>query len=113
MPAKKQPKPEPISLNIVCSICDEPWHLHKEVNGEVSTLECIRLLKAKRYTYSPTIVQQPYGVPIQPVIRPWYNPPYWQTITVSSTDSNQAASSLTTTNYSTMTPTVALASAAA
>lgn len=112
MATKKQaPKPEPVSTDIICSICDEPWGLHQEVNGEVSTLECIRLLKAKRQT--PTIVYR------QPA---WYYQtptwPYTTTITCQSAGSSGLQSAhtvgintLTTTN--TATPTVAMASAAA
>lgn len=113
MPAKKAPKPEPVSLNIVCSICDEPWHLHKEINGEVSTLECVRLLKAKRYTPTITVLPRPY---VQPYVPYYPTYPVYGTITVSSStgqggNTTSAYSTLTTTN--TATPTVALASAAA
>lgn len=48
MPKKKQPKPEPRALSIVCSLCGQSWEAHKaDDSGDVSTLECIRLLKAR------------------------------------------------------------------
>lgn len=117
MAAKKtpKPKPEPVSLNIVCSICDEPWHLHVAVNGEVSTLECVRLLKAKRWTPTITIQPRPYVQPFWP-----YQPPFYSTwySTTTSSLGNQcqsaqtvAINSITATNYAT--PTIAMASAAA
>jgi hypothetical protein len=41
-------KPEPVAKNVVCSLCDEPWSDHKpDSKGNVSTLECIRLLKRR------------------------------------------------------------------
>ena len=55
-------RPEPIPMNVVCSLCGEPWVLHASVDGEVSTLECIRLLKAK----SPTIRWYPQPYPVYP-----------------------------------------------
>lgn len=102
MPAKKKPSPQPIPTFVVCSLCGEPWASHEEVDGEVSTLECIRLLKAKRYSAtiigSGQIVQRPW---VQP-----YNPwPYTVTYTSDSAGNINQASA--------MTPTIAVANAAA
>lgn len=64
----KRPKPEPVVVNTVCSLCGEPWGQHREEDGEVSTLECIRLLKAKL------------------VFRPWWTPGYSdKTICITNT----------------------------
>lgn len=52
----KQTKPEPISINIVCSLCGEGWSGH---GADPTTLDCIRLLKAKVRT-------QPYVYPVHP-----------------------------------------------
>ena len=43
----KQIKPEPVIRSTVCSLCDEPWESHGD---DPTVLDCIRLLKAKRYT---------------------------------------------------------------
>lgn len=56
--------------------------MHNEIDGEVTTLECIRLLKAK--PHPPTIV---YPQPIYP--RPYQ--PYW----VTQGSSIQCASQMT------------------
>lgn len=39
--------PEPRALNIVCSICGQPWDLHTKTNGDVPLTECVRLLKSE------------------------------------------------------------------
>ncbi len=108
MTAKKQAKPEPVSLNIVCSICDESWHLHKEINGEVSTLECVRLLKLKRYTPTITIQPRPYVAPWYPILPQIY--PTWHSTTVTNIVGVASGPGYEITNY---TPTVVSASAAA
>lgn len=105
----KKNTPQPVPTNVICSICGEPWHEHKEdAKGEVSTLECVRLLKA-RVAASPTIIY-----------RDRWSGPYWSTVTtpyinVSSSGSISHASGISgaTINCVNATPTVALASAAA
>ena len=58
---KPAPKPEPVVVSTVCSLCDQPWEAH---GATPTTLDCIRLLKAlPRVSYS-----QPY---IYPVLTPW------------------------------------------
>ena len=57
-------KPEPVPVNVVCSLCGEAWASHREENGEVSTLECIRLLKAKVPT--PVVVWRDRWYPTYP-----------------------------------------------
>lgn len=102
------PTPEPVPVNVVCALCGEAWHLHAENDGEVSTLECIRLLKLK--AQRPTYVPQPY--PVYP-IRPWYQP-YWSISTGTTTGGqphqNDYKVTINTANEQ-RTPTVALASA--
>lgn len=38
------PQPQPVPQFIVCSLCGEPWAGHGD---DPTTLDCIRLLKAK------------------------------------------------------------------
>ena len=67
--------PEPVPVNVVCSLCGESWHLHNEVDGEVTTLECIRLLRARapqiiwRDRWNP--ITWPYTI-TQPYTSPYY-----------------------------------------
>lgn len=78
-------RPEPVPVNVVCSLCGEAWALHCEVDGEITTLECIRLLKAARGRIASPWVQ-PYPVYPQP-----YTPyrVWWQSTTsVSSGNIN-------------------------
>jgi hypothetical protein len=98
-------RPAPVPVNVVCSLCGEAWGLHREENGEVSTLECIRLLKAK--SQRPTYIPQPYpAFPRYPAY------PYWQGgQIISQTTTGSYTINGTGTNCNT--PTVALASAAA
>lgn len=99
---KKSVRPEPVPTNVVCSLCGEAWSLHREdERGDVTTLECIRILKAKK----PQYVWRPQPVfPAYPA-QPWYSS--FPTITTSGTSSR-----LTTTNTKNagtavqMTPTV-------
>lgn len=100
----KSPKPTPVPTNIICSICDEPWGLHQEVNGEVSTLECIRLLKAKRWTPTITVNPRPWVYPVYPT---W---PYTTTITCGVGQNVSTSAAHTVTNSAT--PAIAMASAA-
>lgn len=67
MTKKNYPKPEPVPVNTVCSLCGEAWSLHVETGGEVLPTECIRLLKAK---VSPFRIwsQQPQWTP---AVSPW------------------------------------------
>lgn len=68
MKKTRQSVPQPVPASVVCSLCGESWALHAaDDNGEVTTLECIRLLKAK--ACRPTYVPQPH--PVYPA-RPWY-----------------------------------------
>lgn len=49
----KHPKPQPIVVRTLCSLCDEEWEAHGD---DPTTLDCIRLLKAakvKPYPYVP------------------------------------------------------------
>jgi hypothetical protein len=101
-PNRRNPKPAPVPTLVVCSICGEDWSAHQEVDGEVSTLECVRLLKAK-VAARPAIWRQTY--------------PYWYTPTITYVG-NVSQCSLTTgttlyTNTAVATPSsVAVASAA-
>lgn len=56
----KTPKPEPVAVNIVCSLCELPWSQHGD---DPTTLDCIRLLK-QRNLYTP------------------FPRPYWYTSTI-------------------------------
>lgn len=112
---KRSPKPAPVVVTTVCSICGEDWLQHQEVDGEVSTLECVRLLKAKlaaqptvifQRTY-PTVITTPYA-PAPIITTPWT--PTW-TCGGSLVDNGSSATYVQNTNDS-CTPTVALASAA-
>lgn len=84
-------KPEPVPVNVVCSLCGEPWSLHcADANGEVTTLECIKLLKAAKNRIGPTYIPQPY--PVYPRYPGW-----WQTTpipqvtwTTTTTGGNEA-----------------------
>jgi hypothetical protein len=84
-------KPEPISRDVVCSICGLDWGRHTEKTAE----ECIELLKAdlarekqNARPYLPMPYPLPYPVApnpypttptpwVQP--RPWINPWRWST----------------------------------
>lgn len=75
--AKSAPTPEPVVVNTVCSLCGEGWGLHQAVDGEVTTLECIRLLRAR----VPNITIS------NPVVLPYRYPtyqPYWSTFGLTS-----------------------------
>lgn len=101
-------KPEPVPVNVVCSLCGESWVLHQQDdNGEVTTLECIRLLKA-RATQIPCIVPQPY--PVYPQ-RMW---PYWTITSGTNLDNINCATQagLVDQAYNTATPKILAASAA-
>lgn len=85
---KKTPKPAPVPQFIVCSLCGEPWTNHKQdENGEVTTLECIRLLKAQRYTTTITIQPQPWVYPQPRPYQPFY-PVWYGTQTTGITTTN-------------------------
>lgn len=56
------PKPEPIVVETVCSLCDQPWEDHGETP---TTADCIRLLKQQlALRPAPTIAWHDY---------PWTN----------------------------------------
>lgn len=94
MPKRRDPKPEPQPTNVVCSLCGEAWSRHQEVDGEVTTLECIRLLRAK--TPTPLVIYRDRY--------PWYpQNPQW---TYTSGGITSTAGSTTTYN----TPSVVSAS---
>lgn len=47
-PASDEPRPEPVIVAMVCSICNLPWDEHCEDPSDQPTLmDCIRLLKAR------------------------------------------------------------------
>lgn len=48
----KYPRPQPVVTSTICSLCDEPWESHGD---DPTVLDCLRLLKAKRYTPSPYV----------------------------------------------------------
>lgn len=75
MKKHQHPVPEPVSINVVCSLCGEPWNQHQEVDGEVTTLECIRLLKAKPPVYVPQY---------QWWYQTWPTKPPWPIFTISA-----------------------------
>jgi hypothetical protein len=106
---KKSATPKPVPTSVVCSLCGEPWAYHQaDKGGEVSTLECIRLLKAK-VVYHPVPYVQPVPYPVQPW-QPWRTYPYWglgniNTITCSDTTGTQTVNTATS-------PKVLMASAA-
>jgi hypothetical protein len=89
------PSPKPIPINVVCDLCNEPWHLHQaDETGDVTTLECIRLLKLKAVPQyrGPVVIDRPvpYPYPVYPNI-PW--PHRWYgsgTYCISSGNTNQA-----------------------
>lgn len=54
----KQDKPQPVIVNTICSLCGEPWEQHGD---KPTTLDCIRLLKAK-VPVAPIVIQ-PYPLP--------------------------------------------------
>lgn len=77
------PKPEPVVVSTICSLCDQPWESHGD---KPTTLDCIRLLKLKAINPFPTIIYRdrvvpsPYPVYPQPYVRPyWQIPPVWST----------------------------------
>jgi hypothetical protein len=53
MPKSSEPMPEPVIVKTICSLCDEPWELHGD---KPTTLDCIRLLKAR----PTTVIQQTF-----------------------------------------------------
>lgn len=110
---KKVQKPAPVIVQTICSICGEDWAQHREADGEVSTLECVRLLKAK-IAFTPTVViQRPYVTPIYYPPTPWWQTtPQWTITCGSNAQGNMASSSQYVQNTNDCTPTVALASAA-
>jgi hypothetical protein len=79
---KSLPKPEPVIVKTVCSLCDEPWEAHGD---NPTTLDCIRLLKMR-----PRTVVQCQGINPWPVtiadIPPYV--PYFgaQTVTIDNLD---------------------------
>lgn len=97
----KNAKPEPVVVTTICSLCDEPWEAHGDAP---TTLDCIRLLKAKA-AQRTTIIQrdrwipQPYPYPVYPNVPRW-DYPYSGTICASGT-STTISGSLTTTNNTT------------
>lgn len=101
--AKRTPKPAPVVTQTICSICGEDWAQHQEVDGEVSTLECVRLLKAQLAT-RPTITIMP-----PTIVRPYISAPYVQPY--SPWPTQIWCSSLDT--FNTNTPTIVTASSAA
>jgi hypothetical protein len=101
---RKIEKPKPVVVTTICSICGENWAQHQEVDGEVSTLECVRLLKAKIASRPVTITYPTYVYPT-----------WWQTTPTVWHSSGNINSTTVKTDFATCqnTPTVAVASAAA
>lgn len=63
--------PQPVAKRVECSLCGLDWDKHvKDGAGDVSPLECVRLLKAELAT-RPT-----YRGPIPRETPPWRGP-YW------------------------------------
>lgn len=101
---KRVKKPAPVVIATICSVCGEDWGQHEAIDGEVSTLECVRLLKAKiarTPVYAPTYIQ-PYT--------PWR----WNPVTVTYTTGNTSSwiGNTSTMTYNSATPVVATAKAA-
>lgn len=60
----KNPKPEPIVVTTICSLCGELWDAHGEAP---STLDCIRLLRAKADAHQTVIYRwYPQNYPVYP-----------------------------------------------
>lgn len=75
----KNPKPAPVVVQTLCSLCDEDWAAH---GADPTTADCIRLLKARLAVRpSPYIVHRDW----------WWNQPYWGTSSGTITVSNTAA----------------------
>lgn len=102
---KRTPKPAPVVVTTICSICGENWSMHQEVDGEVSTLECVRLLKAK-------LAARPYFTYPSYYSTPWQ----WSTTHTILCGDTSYVGNLSTTQYvqntNSATPAVAIASAA-
>lgn len=85
------PKPSPVVVTTICSLCDEPWEAH----GDKPTAEdCVRLLKAKLAAASvrPIVIERPYPYPVSP----WRPHPYWHQPSwiVSSGNTSQGAANV-------------------
>ena len=85
---KQQTTPAPVVVSTICSVCGEDWQQHNaDDNGEVSTLECVRLLKAK-LAYRPNITYN----------YQWWHQPYrqqpiwWSTIQCNTGNASTAVS---------------------
>lgn len=93
MAKSRAPKPEPIPVNVVCSLCGEAWASHQATDGEVTTLECIRLLKAARNRVGPVVIPRPYPVyPSYPWITYTQGGSIGQTVTTTTGVTFNAAS---------------------
>jgi hypothetical protein len=109
MPKSSELKPEPVIVKTICSLCDEPWELHGD---NPTTLDCIRLLKARPTTViqqAPTIYPWPttINVPYQPLqpLRPWYDHHITCQSSVSPAINHEpsvASGAITSTNFGTV-----------
>lgn len=66
--SKPIPKPAPVVVTTICSLCDEPWELHGD---DPTTSDCIRLLKAK-------IAALPVATPVYIYRDNWWHTPLRQ-----------------------------------
>jgi hypothetical protein len=66
----KNPKPEPVIITIVCSLCGQPWEAHGDQdNGEwkkPTAEDCIRLLKAELAKRPAYTITYPYTWQVAP-----------------------------------------------
>ena len=92
----KNPTPQPVVVTTVCSLCGEGWELHGD---NPTTLDCIRLLKAR----IPTVtITRPYVVPAYPYTPWWYQSGTTYTVdcgTTTSASSVQAINATSTVTY--------------
>lgn len=63
----KNPKPQPVTVDVRCSLCDLEWAKHGD---EPTTADCIRLLRAELRVRPTTI---PWPVPYVAPYRVWWN----------------------------------------
>lgn len=70
-PASDEPRPEPVIVAMVCSICNLPWEEHCEDPSDQPTLmDCIRLLKARPVVGGKTVPMTTSGTHILDLTSP-------------------------------------------
>lgn len=97
---KPIPKPMPVVVTTICSLCDEGWELHGD---NPTTADCIRLLKAKIASLpvtAPVYIYRdnwPWG---RPLAQPYYpsNPMWTHTAQGTSATSSGLAATLSGSN---------------